>query len=56
MRARGADAEELAAAFLQQHGLTLVTRNYRCRFGEIDLIARDGDTLVFIEVRQRSSG
>jgi putative endonuclease len=33
----------------------LVTRNYRCRFGEIDVVARDGDTRVFVEVRMRSS-
>ena len=55
MRARGADAENLAAAFLQQAGLVLVARNYRCRFGEIDLIARESVTLVFVEVRMRSS-
>jgi putative endonuclease len=55
MSARGADAENLAAAFLERAGLKLVERNYRCRFGEIDLIARDGATLVFVEVRMRSS-
>ena len=55
MSARGEDAENLAAAFLQRAGLQLVARNYRCRFGEIDLIARDGKTLVFVEVRMRSS-
>jgi putative endonuclease len=55
MRARGSRAEDTAADFLQQQGLTLVERNYRCRFGEIDLIARDGEMLVFIEVRLRSS-
>ena len=38
-----------------RHGLTIVTRNFRTRFGEIDLIARDGRTLVFVEVRLRSS-
>ena len=52
---RGQHAEDLAAAFLQHHGLELLERNYRCRFGEIDLIARDGKTLVFVEVRMRSS-
>lgn len=52
---RGAAAELQAAEFLQRHGLTLVTRNYRCRYGEIDLIMRDGATLVFVEVRLRSS-
>ena len=38
-----------------RHGLTIVGRNFRTRFGEIDLIARDGPTLVFVEVRLRSS-
>lgn len=52
---RGQHAENLAALFLQQQGLKLVSRNYRCRFGEIDLIARDGKTLVFVEVRMRAS-
>ncbi|MGH8799565.1 MAG: YraN family protein [Casimicrobiaceae bacterium] len=52
---RGAAAEALAAEFLQVCGLAIVERNYRCRGGEIDLIARDGDTLVFVEVRLRSS-
>ncbi|MBU1424604.1 MAG: YraN family protein [Gammaproteobacteria bacterium] len=51
----GARAEQLAAQFLQRHGLTLVQINYHCRFGEIDLILRDQETLVFAEVRQRSS-
>lgn len=51
---RGAAAEALAARFLQERGLDVVARNYRCRGGEIDLIARDGATLVFVEVRLRS--
>lgn len=50
----GAKAEQLAAQFLQRQGLTLVESNYHCRFGEIDLILRDGESLVFAEVRQRS--
>jgi putative endonuclease len=54
MRDRGRHAEETAAAYLQQCGLTLLERNYHCRFGEIDLIARDGETLVFVEVRMRA--
>lgn len=54
--AAGAHAEQLAAQFLQQRGLKLLQQNYRCRFGEIDLILRDGDTLVFAEVRLRSRG
>ena len=52
---RGAAAEALAAEFLVARGLAIVERNYRCRRGEIDLIARDRDTLVFVEVRLRSS-
>ncbi len=52
---RGAAAEALAAEFLIARGLTLVARNYRCRSGEIDLIVRDREMLVFVEVRLRSS-
>lgn len=51
--ARGAAAEDLARRYLEARGLTLVTRNYRCRVGELDLIMRDGDQLVFVEVRSR---
>lgn len=50
----GAQAEQTAARFLQQQGLQLVLANYRCRYGEIDLIMRDGKSLVFVEVRLRS--
>jgi len=49
----GAEAEQFAAQYLQQQGLKLVVQNYRCRFGEIDLIMQDGTSLVFIEVRLR---
>lgn len=52
----GAQAEQAAAAFLQRQGLHLLQSNYRCRFGEIDLILREGTTLVFVEVRLRSRG
>ena len=55
MNLRGRDAEDAAAAYLQRQGLELLSRNYHCRYGEIDLIARDGSTLVFVEVRMRSS-
>lgn len=55
MSARGAEAEAMAAAFLEHKGLKVIARNYRCRLGEIDLIALDGPTTVFIEVRQRTS-
>ena len=51
----GAQAELAAARYLCQQGLRLVVQNYHCRFGEIDLILQDGETLVFAEVRLRSS-
>lgn len=49
----GAIAENLAVRFLQRQGLRILERNFRCRSGEIDVIARDRDTLVFVEVRLR---
>ena len=52
---RGAQAEQLAARFLQRHGLQLLQKNYRCRHGELDLILQHGDTLVFAEVRLRKN-
>lgn len=55
MKTAGARAEALAADYLMRQGLTIVARNFRTRFGEIDLIARDGRTLVFVEVRLRRS-
>lgn len=55
MTLRGAVAEQTAADYLIGQGLVLVERNFRCRLGEIDLIMKDGDILVFIEVRQRAS-
>jgi putative endonuclease len=51
---RGERAESLAAEFLVRRGLSLVTRNFRTRLGEIDLVMRDGDTYVFVEVRLRA--
>lgn len=54
MNPRGEEAEALAAAFLEARGLRPLERNWRCRFGEIDLILRDGDTVVFVEVRRRA--
>ena len=51
----GRHAEDRAPAYLQQQGLQLIERNARNRRGEIDLVMRDGDTLVFVEVRQRAS-
>lgn len=52
---RGQAAETRALAYLQQQGMQLVERNFTCRFGEIDLIMREQQTVVFVEVRQRSS-
>jgi putative endonuclease len=52
---RGSDAEQIAVSYLQRQHLLLIAQNYRCRFGEIDLIMRDGTTLVFIEVRMRAN-
>ena len=49
----GQRAEDLAARFLGKHGLTVLARNFRCRGGELDLVCRDGATLVFVEVRLR---
>ncbi len=51
--AAGAGAEDIACTHLENSGLSLVERNYRCPAGEIDLIMRDRDGLVFVEVRYR---
>lgn len=55
MNRRGARAEDLCAGVLKAAGLRLIERNWRCRLGEIDLIAEDRGTVVFAEVRMRSS-
>lgn len=52
---RGGEAEARAAAFLEDQGLKVIERNYRCKSGEIDIVARSGGTLVFVEVRARAS-
>lgn len=52
-RDRGKHSEKLACQYLQRHGLKLIAQNYASRYGEIDLIMRDKDTLVFAEVRYR---
>ena len=49
----GRRGEAMAEAFLRTHRYTIVARNYRCRAGEIDLVALDGATVVFVEVRSR---
>ena len=51
---RGSEAESRAAAFLQQQGLRLIERNWRCRAGELDLVLRDGPVIVIAEVRLRA--
>lgn len=51
----GQTAEDTALAFLQTQGCELVARNWHCRYGEIDLIMRSGNTLLFIEVKFRKS-
>lgn len=58
MNARGAlgrYGEDLAARLLAEAGMAVVERNWRCRAGEIDIVARDGDALVFCEVKTRRS-
>jgi putative endonuclease len=50
---RGTAGEERACAHLRHQGLTILERNFRCRVGEIDVVAREGDTVVFVEVKER---
>lgn len=54
MLSTGQQAEELAYQYLEQQSLVLCERNYRCKSGEIDLVMRDQNVLVFVEVRFRS--
>ncbi len=51
----GAQGEELAAQFLKKNGYRILERNYKTRIGELDIIASDGRTLVFVEVKTRES-
>jgi putative endonuclease len=51
----GRRAEDIAETYLTARGLVTLARNHRCRGGEIDLVMRDGATLVFVEVRARAS-
>ena len=53
VRSLGAYGEERAARYLRWHGYRILERNYRCRTGEIDIIARKGSYLVFVEVKLR---
>ncbi len=50
----GHAGEDAAQAYLEEQGLKLIQRNFRCRAGEIDIIMRDASTLVFVEVRLRN--
>jgi putative endonuclease len=52
---KGSSGERSAYRYLRQHGYKIVARNYRKRFGEVDLIGWDGDTLAFIEVKSRTN-
>ncbi len=51
----GQTGEDDALAYLKEHGLTLLERNFRCKGGELDLIMQDRDVLVFVEVRKRAN-
>jgi putative endonuclease len=51
----GRRGEQLGTAFLEAAGLTIIERNWRCPQGEIDIVARAGEELVFVEVKTRSS-
>jgi putative endonuclease len=52
----GRRGEQLAVDHLEARGMAVLERNWRCRLGEIDIVARDGGDLVFIEVKTRSNG
>lgn len=52
---RGEQSEQWASKYLLAQGLTEISRNYRCRYGELDLIMRDQQTLVIVEVRYREN-
>ena len=49
----GASGEDRACAWLEAHGYRIVERNWRCRSGEVDVVARQGATTVFVEVKER---
>ena len=51
----GKKGEQLAARYLQQKGYKILDFNYRTKFGEIDVVAKDGETIVFVEVKTRTS-
>jgi putative endonuclease len=51
----GRTAEDIAVAFLETRGVEIVARNFRCRMGELDVVGREADTLIIVEVRMRAS-
>ena len=53
--ALGHTGETIAISFLRKHGIKIIERNYRCRYGEIDIIAKDKDTIAFVEVKTRKN-
>ena len=55
MRQKGLDGENLASDFLVRKGYKIISKNFHSRFGEIDLVATDNKTLVFVEVKMRSN-
>ena len=55
-RAVGTAYEKLAGEYLRQQGYEILEYNFRCRMGEVDIVAKDGEYLVFVEVKYRSSG
>jgi putative endonuclease len=51
----GKKGEDIAAAYLKSRGYRIIQRNYTCIFGEIDIVAKDGGIIVFVEVKSRKS-
>ncbi len=54
-RKQGNDFERLAAEYLKRNGMTILQQNFYCKMGEVDIIARDHEYLVFVEVKYRKS-
>lgn len=50
----GQSGEDMACSHLERRGMRVLVRNFRCRVGEIDVVARDGEVVVFVEVKERS--